>query len=140
MGNYVTFNDLDEYLSHTVLRQLTDDANTGAADVAVVEEAIVGAEAEIDGYIGGLYALPLTTVPALVAEIATQLTVYRLHLRRQRVPEDIRLATEQTRATLQAIADGSITIDATSSTTAEDRAPVMEAYERIHTRDTWSGW
>lgn len=140
MGNYVTANDLDRYLSQTALRQLTDDANTGAPDQAVIDEAITGAEAEVDGYLRGLYTVPLTTPPSLVVDVAIRLTVYRLYERRQRITEEMAAIGSWARDALGKIADGTITLDETGSTDASDRTMSLTTQERLHTRTTWSGW
>ncbi|PIP98548.1 MAG: hypothetical protein COW76_20515 [Shewanella sp. CG18_big_fil_WC_8_21_14_2_50_42_11] len=50
-----------------------------AIDAAVIEQAIVDAEAEIESYLGGRYALPLNPVPKVLNRIACTLARYYLH-------------------------------------------------------------
>lgn len=52
---------------------------TGTIDVAVVAKACEDAAALIDGYLAGRYALPLTAVPPLVAALAEDIAIWRLH-------------------------------------------------------------
>ena len=60
---YATVTDLQDRLGVPRLVQLTDlaDPSVGLVDPAVAQKALDDAEAEIDGYLGGRYALPLAT-------------------------------------------------------------------------------
>lgn len=65
-----------------MLLDLTDraDVATGQIDTAIVDAALAGADALIDGYLQGIYALPLSPVPALISDLATVITIWRLHI------------------------------------------------------------
>lgn len=52
---------------------------TGLVDLDVVARAIANADAVIDGYLAGRYALPLTATPDLLAEIADEIAIWKLH-------------------------------------------------------------
>ena len=79
---YATLQDLAYRYGTALLVSLTDRAAvpTGAIDAAVVARALADAEATIDGYLAGRYALPLGTVPGLVADLARAIAIYKLHL------------------------------------------------------------
>jgi len=55
-----------------------------AADAALVRitQAMTEAQSVIDGYLGKRYALPLATVPTILATWARSITRYRLHANR----------------------------------------------------------
>lgn len=79
---YCTLDQLIDRYGRDMIVALTDRAPvpTGDVDTAVVDRAIAGADAVIDGYIGARYVLPLAAVPALIAEIAQAITLWKLHL------------------------------------------------------------
>ena len=64
-----------------MLVQLTDrgDVASGVMDTGVVARALVDADAVIDGYLAARYALPLVSVPALLADIAQIIAIWKLH-------------------------------------------------------------
>jgi phage gp36-like protein len=80
--SYCTVDQVLTALDPVSLAQLTDDLQ--AQDIAVerIDEAIQAAEAEIDGYLGMVVALPLATAPALLGRLAVQMALYHLFLRR----------------------------------------------------------
>ncbi|MGE4265431.1 MAG: gp436 family protein [Desulfovibrio sp.] len=57
---------------------LTDREANGAVDEPVLGAALVEATAEIEGYLAGRYALPLASVPPLVAGLCCDIARYRL--------------------------------------------------------------
>lgn len=78
---YCTLQQLTDRFGEKMLRQLTDRATpaAGAIDEAVVDRALADADATINGYLAGRYKLPLEETPALVADIAQSITIYKLH-------------------------------------------------------------
>lgn len=94
---YTGHMEVERTLTASVLVQLTNDSSGGRGyDEAVLHDAIRKAEAEIDMYLGGGFVVPLEPLPPAVVlpesirEIATELTVYWLYVRRGTVPEGIR--------------------------------------------------
>lgn len=90
MGTYVTSGDLiPSYVEERVAVQLTNDEIDGETVVpSVVDDAIADAEAEVDGYLGARYALPLVTVPRLVVRLVLRLSRYHLYNRRAGAVEE----------------------------------------------------
>ena len=78
---YATQQMLTDRVGEPMLILLTDRAAVplGVIDVATLARAQADADAMVDGYLAGRYALPLTTVPALVADIAQAVTLWKLH-------------------------------------------------------------
>ena len=63
---YVTNEDIEQRLGSNAYVQLTDDDGDSVADVAVVDEARLGGEGEVDSYLARRFQVPidLTTNPA----------------------------------------------------------------------------
>lgn len=105
---YATVTDLQDRLGEPRLVQLTDldDPPLGLVNTAVAQKALDDADAEIDGYLVGRYALPLATVPPILRVHACTLAEYRL-LGRQ-ADEAARKAYEGVLRYLQAVAEGKV--------------------------------
>lgn len=113
MGVYVTQSDLTpSHVSEKDLVQLTqDDPTSDTVDAEVLESVILDAEAELDGYLGARYALPLATVPRFIRQIAARLTNYRLHRRRDAsIGEDLQKDHDAAIRLLEQIAAGTVTL------------------------------
>lgn len=78
---YATLDNLIALAGERELIQLTDRAEppTGQVDVARVNEALDSASAEIDSFVGVLYALPLAETPPFLKDICVDLARYRLY-------------------------------------------------------------
>lgn len=96
--------DLEAAFGKGQLRELADRDGDGVADATVVAKALADADATIDGYLSGRYALPLATTPPLLARIAGDLALYYLHP--AAVPEDVRQRYTDALAQLRDLATG----------------------------------
>jgi phage gp36-like protein len=108
---YISNADIERRLGHLLYVQLTDDAGRGSADEAVVAEARLGAEGEVDSYLGRRYAVPVDLVahPELgdmLRSVALDLAEYRLHARRPAAPAEVKSKREAAVRWLQRIAVG----------------------------------
>lgn len=118
---YTTRPLLEERFGLDELIQRTDKFQpyTGAVVDAVLSRAIADADAEIDGFVGARYALPLCEpVPAVLVPIACDIARYRLY--DDAVPEIVRQRYEDAVSRLKDIAAGRLTlgIDPASTTPA----------------------
>jgi phage gp36-like protein len=59
--------------------QLTDRQGVGAVDGGVLAAALASASGVMDGYIGGRYALPLSTTTPLLKKVCLDLARFELH-------------------------------------------------------------
>ena len=125
---YATLQDLVDRFGYEQLAQLSDRDAGAVIDEVVVSRALADADAEIDGYLAALYALPLTIVPALLVRMACDLARYRLF--GDRVTEQVRQLYTDAVRDLKAIAIGAIKIDgaaplapSSASTTIKVSAP-----------------
>lgn len=79
---YTTQAQLTERYGAAMLVNLTDRAAvaTGTIDGVVIDRALADTDAMIDGYLAARYILPLESVPGLVADLAMQIAIYKLHV------------------------------------------------------------
>lgn len=84
---------------------LVSGRDTGEAAVAIAR-ALADADAEIDAYLEARYALPLTSVPPVLARIACDIARYRLWA--ERAPEEVRQRYEDARRFLESLARGDV--------------------------------
>ena len=78
---YATADQLIERYGEPMLVAATDRGAvpTGAPDQAAIARALAAADAVIDGFLASRYALPLASVPPLLADIAQAIAIFRLH-------------------------------------------------------------
>jgi len=86
---YCTIADLKKAVPESVLVRLTDDESTGSINTDRANEAIDTAAQEINSYIGGRVALPITgTVPGFLAKLNADMALYNLYARvKEEIPE-----------------------------------------------------
>lgn len=79
---YATLASLTDRYGAQMLVALTDraDVPTGIVDAGVVARALAEADALVDGYLAGLYSLPLMTVPPILPPLAEAIAIYTLHI------------------------------------------------------------
>jgi phage gp36-like protein len=140
---YITNADIEERVGGVAFVQLADDDGNGVADVGVVDEARLGAEGEVNSYLGRRYAVPisLTTHPDLadvLASFTLDLAEYRLRLRRPPVSEDARRRRDQAIEWLTRVAEGRIELPSAVGVTASSVRGTIAATvgeKRLLTRD-----
>lgn len=141
--SYCTQAEIETAISTDIVIQLTDDDNIGEIVEANVTAAIARADAEIDGYCAVKYSVPFTTVPAVVAGLSLDMSIYYLYKRRT-VSEDVQKAYDNAIARLKDIAKGLLSLGVdpppAASTTADGAECNKTASDRIFTRDTLKGF
>jgi phage gp36-like protein len=107
----VAYTDLDQLTDRfgaQMLVNLTDrsDPRTDAVDTNIVDRAIADTQAVIDGHLVGKYALPVSAVPPLIADLAAIIAIYKLHIYtpEEKIGEDYKQALRS----LESIARGTI--------------------------------
>ena len=115
--SYLSNSDIETRVGPAAYVQLTDDAGTGLANEAVVDEARAGAEGEVDTYLARRYAVPidLTRHPELTGilkSIALDLAEHRLRLRRPPVPAEAVARRDAAIQWLKEVASGDIELPA----------------------------
>jgi phage gp36-like protein len=107
---YHTRTDMVNKLTEEALVELTDDANSGIVDEAVLAAAASSAANIIDGYISSGYSLPLNPVPGILQEVSAGLAIHDLYRRRASgdMPKSVREDRDNAIRILEHIAEGKI--------------------------------
>lgn len=138
---YATLQDLIDRFGEDELIALTDRADppAGAIDAEVVAAALASADAQIDGYVGSRYDLPLTATPPLLNDLACDLARYRLF---KDIPTEVVIKNhDDAMKTLRDIAAGRASLDiGGSEPAAAGDGPRISAPDRIFTSDTLKGF
>ena len=117
---YITNTDIESWLGAETYIELTDDAGSGVADVAKVNEARLGAEGEADSYLATRYRTPVDVsghpeVAAVLRAFVLDLAAYRLHSRRPPVPDDVVRRHEEAVTWLARVASGIVQLPAAAA-------------------------
>lgn len=130
---YIANTDIEKRLGAATYVQLTDDDGNGVGDAAVVDEARLAAEGEVDSYLGRRYAVPISLVSfpelaGLLRSAALDLAELRLRSRRPPAPpEAIRRAAE-TVEWLRRIGSGELALPTAAEVpTTTARGPIAKA-------------
>ncbi|MGL5166639.1 MAG: gp436 family protein [Afipia sp.] len=128
--SYATQADLVEKFGIDLMLGVADRADppAGTIDPVVVGRSLADADAMIDGYLKGRYALPLATTPPLVRTLALTITIYLLH--RDTVAEKIRRDYEDAISTLKQIAGGIVRLDVAGVEPASSGATGVRVNDR----------
>lgn len=141
---YATAQDLIDRFGEQELIDLTDKGITpqGVINALVLDGAIADADAEIEGYLIGRYALPLATVPGVLTRIACDIARY--HLYDDLATEQVRDRYEDARRLLESIASGKVQLGLPGSTGATPVAGSPEVDtgtpDRVFSKDTLEGF
>lgn len=85
-----------------------EDSVPGEVNLALLEQALRDASAEIDGYIAGRYVLPLTTVPAVLERNCCDIARYFLY--GDKAPEQVEKRYAAVVKFLTAVSKGDISL------------------------------
>ncbi len=110
--SYATPQDIVNRYPNRDLVQLTnEDPMVTSINTTALEQALGDASAEIDGYLGGRFTLPLTEAPEVLNRLACDIAVYRLQsLRPIHDLADARRRYDDAIAMLGKVASGQMTL------------------------------
>lgn len=134
---YATLTDLEDAYGAAEIRQLADRDADGVADAAVIDAALGRADAVIDSYLAGRYAIPITPTLPLITAVAGDLARY--HLYDDAVPERVQKAYDDAIAWLRSAARGEVKIigaEAPASDLASPGPPAVDAPARVFSSET----
>jgi len=106
--------------------QLTDTANIGVIDSAVLDSAIADATAEINKNLTS-YMLPLSIIPADFPRLACDIA--HCFLYKGKPPNEVKVAFDSAKEYLKMIAVGKITLgsDVTGQSPVSESTPLIES-------------
>ena len=136
--SYATVTDLVVRFGEQELVQLTNWTGAGVIDVAIAQQALDDAEAEINGYLAVRHTLPLASVPPLLARIACDIARYRLW--DDRASEEVRMRYEDARRVLEAIAAGRVTLGVTPPESPAGPSPSVRPGRSVFDAASMTGW
>lgn len=128
---YATPADLIARLGEREAIAISDRARTGSPDLVELARLLAEAGAEVDGYVGRRYALPLVTAGGVVAAAPLKLTQVVIDIARYHatgteimVTEEIRNRYKDAVSYLAGVADGKILLGDYALASAGGAAPV----------------
>ncbi len=127
---YCTQSDIEKLIPVQELAELTTESGS-TPDAAVVTEAIAKADAEIDSYLGVIYAVPLSVPPARIKALSEDISIYYLYMRRSTIPEARQKAYDNAIAFLQLLAAGKATLPDTGGASRSSQS-VQIQFGHLH--------
>lgn len=142
---YCVQSDLERKISLAELVQFTDDSHAGTVDVTAISAAIDEADTLINSYVGKVKMTPLSPVPGLIKHLSVTLAIWNLFTRRSVVDPVRQKAYDDAVKTLQAIAQGTVTLGVEEATVLPETteggpASSTSVADRVFTNDTLSGF
>ena len=133
---YCSQTDIQKLIPTQELAELTTESGS-TPDAAVVSEAIAKADAEIDSYLGIIYAVPLSVPPARIKALSEDISIYYLYMRRSAIPEPRQKAYDDAIAFLRLLAVGKVSLPAVSVST---QGVQIESAAPVFNRDNMTSW
>lgn len=137
---YATQQNLVDRFGESEIVRISDRDGNGSVDAAIVAKSLADADAEIDGYLGKVYALPLAEVPARVTDLAQDIALYKLYP--SNPPEDVQRRYKDAVAFLRDVAKG---VAVLPIATGDVPAPASDGVQttmpgRVFSRETLKGF
>lgn len=132
MGNYASQSDLKaRFENDTAVAHLTDTADTGTPDTAVLDEVIDHAEGQIDSSCAMRYKVPITVagnagLAAMMKSATLDLAVYHLYSRGHKVTDAIQALHDKVLEWLVVVSKGEVMLPSPSTeASTETRNPLI---------------
>lgn len=140
--SYTSLDRLARRFGTSMLVQLTDrgEVSTGAVGAGIVDQALADTDAVIDAALGVRYRLPLASVPAVVADLALSIAIYKLHVGMP--DEKIERDYDQALKDVRALATGALKLDVAGiePETSGAGGVVTSDRERMFTNESLRGF
>lgn len=138
--SYASRQDMIDRFGHTEMVQITNPETPEALEIDVqrLEQAFVDADAEIDSYLQGRYALPLASVPLGLKRNACDIARY--HLFGNRVTDVVETRYKTAIAFFKSVAKGEIklSLDSSQQATPTTGGPKVDGPGRTFSKDSLS--
>ena len=135
--SYIDETGLDKRFGVEEMDQLLDPTASGTRDATILPVILTDTDGLIDGYLSGLYSVPLTVpIPSLVEGIAADLVRYRLY--DDQATEAVRDRYKDAIKMLEQIQKGIIVLETVDSNAGNGIAFEKNNDDRIFTLDNLS--
>ena len=137
MAVYATQQDMVDRYGEAELRDFSDRTGLGQIDAAVVAQALASAEAQINGYVGTRYDLPLPEVPPLLVDLAC--SIARFRLQKDRSSDRVRQDYEDAVGSLKDLSTGKVDLPISTGEAppaADGGGVQVEGPDRVFSRET----
>ena len=124
---YVTDAALAAQTYATEIEQLLDRNGDGTSDSGVLTLAMTTADAMIDGYLSGIYDVPLSPVPPLITQIGCDIIRYLLWSTTP--PDEARKRYDDAMSRLLDINKGTLTLVGSTGAVVDTAQPLAIGYE-----------
>jgi phage gp36-like protein len=143
--SYASADDMIARYPNRDLVQLTnEDPAVTTVNTTALGQMLADASAEIDGYLGGRFTLPLTDPPAVLNRLACDIAMYRLQaIRPLHDVAEARRRYDDAIAMLVRVAAGELTLGVGADgleTAAAKSAEQVQGPARVFSRDTMKGF
>jgi phage gp36-like protein len=140
--SYANQTDLTRRYGLAMLVAATDRGAVpmGVPDADAVASALAAADGVIDAYLGGRYALPLSSVPDQIVTVAMEIAIYKLHA--YDCPPKLKDDHDAALRMLRDIADGRVKLNLAgveAAGTGDTGARITDR-ERPFTADNMTGY
>jgi len=139
---YATREDLKAVVPVRDLQLLTDfDGAADTVDDTKLDQALIDATAEVNGYISKRVTLPLADTPDMLRVVCRDLAIYRLHANVSRVTDTQEKLRDAAISFLKQVQDGKTSIGDDDATVETSEGVVTaEGPDRVMTRDSLKGF
>jgi len=133
--SYCTLQDLRDRYGDDELIQLTDRTNVGTINESVINRAIVDADGEIDGYLGGRFDVPANPVTKSLVRVACDISRYYLY--DDAATDTVKDRYKNAIAFVKSIGKGDISIgvDAAGDAQESESLAIMQSGGNVFNRD-----
>lgn len=138
---YATEQDLIDRAGPAEILQVADRHEAGAADPDAIAGALAEADRRIDAHLGVRFAIPLSTVPAIVTSWAVSIARYHLH--RDGAPEHVVRDYKDALRELERAGAGLIAlpgVDGTRPDQSSEGATRGDGSPSVFGRENLEGW
>ena len=102
---------INRYPNRDLVQLTNEDPTITTVNTTALQQALDDASAEIDGYLGGRFTLPLSDPPVVLHRLACDVAIYRLQsLRPLHDLADARRRYDDAIAMLSKVADGTLSL------------------------------
>lgn len=135
---------INRYPNRDLVQLTNEDPTVTTVNTAALQQALDDASAEIDGYLGGRFTLPITDPPSVLNRLTVDVAMYRLQaLRPLHDIADARQRYDDAVAMLTKVAAGELTLGIAADGKETEIAQSAEQAEgpvRVFNRNTMKGF